>query len=296
MNILELPKHKGSFSRNPNSSKYYISCSDKITKKTPTTEGWIKILKSLKLTHDYDKSRILLSLLNSHKKIIVKISDTNDIKKEYDFGILLQKIKGFVKYYCYFECNDDFRKYPSDEKNTLCNGNGSSMKIILMPYFELGSIASYNWNNTNIHILQSCLKHSVLSILNAFFTLHIIHGDFHAGNVVLKVTKQKELIYEDIKVLTNGIRPWIMDFENSSFANYDTVYNKMITLNNFYYDIIKFFSTLPTYIKNINFITLQPIIAYISQLHLKGNILNKNYIHTIINLIDSIRLIEQPPH
>ena len=292
MNISLLKKDNISLSRNTNSNKYYISCEEKITKKTPTTSGWIKIIESLKITHDYDKSRVLLALLDKHTHIIVKLSDSSDLHNEYMYGERLKKIKGFVKYICYFECNDDFRKNVSE--TTLCKGVGNSMKIIVMPYFKLGSIASYKWDS--IETLHSCLKHSILSILQAFFTLHIIHGDFHPGNVVLKETKLKELSYNIptigvINVPIYKIRPWIMDFENSSIATFDTPYNKMVSLNNFYQDFSKFFLFLSTFIKNINFLTIQPIIHYISIIHMKGNMLNEIDIHKILEFIDSIELL-----
>lgn len=291
MDIKKLNKEIGSSTRNPNSSKYYISCQEKIT---PNTEGWIKIIKSLKIVDDNDKSTVLLSVLDKHTDIIVKISDSN-LKKEYEYGELLKKIKGFVKYICFFECNDNFRNYPG-KKTDLCKGVGKSMKIIVMPYFKLGSLASYKWDSTNIKLFHTCLKHSLLSILMAFNKLNIIHGDFHPANVVLKETKQKELSY-DIPTIgllehipTYGIRTWVMDFENSSIADFSNNYNKMKTLNDFYYDLSKFFTLLKGFIKNLNFITIQPIIHYISAIHIKSNLLTLKNINDILDLIDNIEL------
>ena len=137
--------HKNKLSSRNETNKYYLSdCGDKITTQKPTTEGWIKILNTLKMPlQEYDKSRILLGVLENHHEIVVKIGDDNSIQREYQYAQKLYSIKGFVKFIYYFECNDTFTKYPDKTKNTLCNDTGSTMKIILMPYFPLGSIGFY---------------------------------------------------------------------------------------------------------------------------------------------------------
>ena len=73
MNINQIPKDNKSMSLNQNTNKYYISCNSKITKETSTTEGWINILKSLKIETEYDKSKVLLALLEKRSEIVVKI-------------------------------------------------------------------------------------------------------------------------------------------------------------------------------------------------------------------------------
>jgi len=64
----------------------------------------------------------------------------------------------------------------------------------------------------------------------------------------------------------------------------------MKTLNDFYYDINKFFTLLKGFIKNLNFITIQPIIHYISAIHIKSNLLTLKNINDILDLIDNIEL------
>jgi hypothetical protein len=171
------------------------------------------------------------------------------------------------------------------------------MKVILMPYFPLGNIQSYPWERHDIRILHTSLKHAVLSMINAFHTLTILHGDFHAGNVLLKQTKQKTLSYTipgigsipDIE--THGIRTWIMDFENSSVATMDTLYSKMMTMNDFYFDLNKFFQTLYNRKNKIDPRSVVPVTSFCGKLMMKGAMLTKDAILEILALIDGIQCI-----
>lgn len=283
-------------SRSPNMTKYFISsCKEKITAQTPNTEGWLSILRLLKIDiTDYDKSRILLGHLKSYGDVVVKLGSSPDIAREYTYSRKLYKTKGFVKYICSFECNDNFRSI-TEPTSHICNGVGTQMQVILMPYFSLGSLASYPWNSDNLPILHSCLKQTVLSIITAFHTLNFIHGDLHSGNVLLKKSENTHIHYtfNDVvlSIPTYGIRTWIMDFENSSIAEMNSQYNTIMALNNFYFDIEKFFTLLKISINNIDIRSIVPIKQFINNLLCKSINMEPNDISQMINLIDGITLL-----
>jgi serine/threonine protein kinase len=293
-NIRVLPKN--TFSLQKDVPKYYLSyCQDKITNTNPNTNGWINIIKTLKFPlQDFDKSRILLAKLEEHQDIVVKIGDDESIRKEYEYSKKLYKLKGFVKFICYFECNDDFLSHPSKTRNHLCNGVGSQMKVIIMPYFELGSIGFYSWTNENIKLLRTCIKHAILTYISAFF-LGYLHGDFHPGNVLLKKTKQTSISYlfDDIgeisNIETNGIRTWIMDFENTREINK----NNNADLLDFYFDIQKFFILLQDhrFIRNIDKTSTVPLLQIIN--HYINHFLypDLNFIHKVLHYIENISLL-----
>ena len=299
--VTHLSKTEPSLTRHPDIHKFYLkTCQSKITTKTPTTAPWLRVLKLLKMeTSDYDKSRVLLGALDTHGEVVIKIGNTPDIEHEYMMSAALQKVKGFVKYICYFECKDDFRTIPSKERDTLCKGPGSQMKVIIMPYFPLGNVHSFRWEDHDMRILHSSLKHAMLTMINAFHTLHVLHGDFHAGNILLKKTKQKHISYTipDIGTLpdieTFGIRPWIIDFENASVVSLDTPYNRMMAMNNFYIDLTKMFQTLYNRKNAIDPRTIVPVTSYVGKLMIKGNMLSHENIIHILTLIDDIRCIER---
>ena len=273
------------------SNKYFLShCAGKITSKTPTTEGWLKVIKSIKLNvTDYDKSRVLLGYLESYGSVIIKIGDSEDILNEYNISKVLHKIKGFVKYICFFECADDFRNIPSNTREYICKGVGSS----ILPHFPLGSLAQYNWNQDNIHIFKSCIKQSILSYLSAFYKERIIHNDFHAANILLKTTKSSYIDYDipeigTISLPTYGMRIWIIDFEKSSYADFSTTYN-MINFNNFYNDINdKLIRNLRNFIRILDVPSIIPINTYLDKLYMKTSLIKKAELEQLFKLIDAI--------
>lgn len=293
-NIRNLPKN--SFSLQKEIPKYYLSyCQDKINKQNPNTNGWLHIIKTLKLPlQDYDKSRILLAKLEEHKDIVVKIGDDDTIVREYEMAKKLYKLKGFVKFICYLECNDNFLNFPNEKRNYLCNGNGSQMKIIIMPYFEMGCIGFYSWTKENVKTLRTCTKHAFLSYITAF-TNGYLHGDFHPGNVLLKKTKQTTIDYlfegigEITNIETNGIRTWIMDFENTRHITKD---NKKDIMD-FYFDIQKFFILLQDhrFINNIDKTTTMSLMQIINQYMNSLIYPNMDFIIGIIHSIDKIELL-----
>ena len=119
-------KPRGGASRNP-SKKYFVSeCQDHI-EQYGSTKDWVHDDVSLKKLENYDKSRVLRAVLDKHTEIIVKLGDHDEIKHEYEMGKSLSRIKGFVKFICFFECKDDVLQ--------------SSMKVIVMPYFKMGSLS-----------------------------------------------------------------------------------------------------------------------------------------------------------
>lgn len=280
MNIManyEIRKlHKNTLSPRNEMNKYYLSdCGD-----NPTTEEWIKILNTLKMPlEEYDKSRILLGVLEKHHEIVVKFGDDNSIQREYQYAQKLYPIQGFVKSICYFECN--------------CIA-GSTMKIILMPYFPLGSIGFYNWRDDEIHVLQSCIKHAFLSHINAF-TCGYLHGNFHPGNILLKTTKQTTLDYDldgigqIVGVETNGIRTWIVDFENMREISRD---NKSDIMD-FYFDIQKFIVLLQDhrFIPKIDKRTFIPISKIIHKNMLEFP--NMDFIEQMMFAIDGISFVSE---
>ena len=176
------------------------------------------------------------------------------------------------------------------DRISLCKNPG--MSIILMPYFPLGSIANYAWDKTNIDQLRSCLKQAMLSILVLFHTMNMIHGNLHPGNVLLKSTKDSDVLYSipegDFTVNTNGMRAYIMDYEKTDYSNKIAA---RIAFDNFYYDIQKFFMLLYSTIKSLDIRTIMPIISFISNCVIMGSNLTKKDIDTLLIMTDAINML-----
>lgn len=237
--INKLPKN--TYSLQKEIPKYYIRCREE-KRNNQNQNTWINIINTLNL-QDFDKSKYLLEIVKEHKDIVIKIGEQEAIRKEYEYSKKIYNLKGFVKIIWYFE-------YKS---------GGSQMKIIIMPYFEMGSICEYTWTSENIKQLRSSIKQALLSNISAF-TKGYLHGDFHPRNILLKNTQQNTIDYllegigEVSKIETNGVITTIMDFDKMREV---TKENKK-DLIDFYFDIHKFFVLLQDYrfIKNIDKTTL----------------------------------------
>jgi serine/threonine protein kinase len=218
---------KSSNSNNANSGKYLISCQERITSENPTTEEWLEILKQLKPTNFKDKNKVLLGVLEKRKNVVIKISDSDRIFHEYYIGKVLKKhnVPGFIEYICQFQCQDDYKKYPTS--TSLCTGPGDNMKVIVMPYYSHGNLKLYKWKPENYHVLKTSILHVIASLLQAYETAHVIHNDIHLQNILIAPTTRKSIIYtiedQSIELSTYGLRTIIMDFENAFHvkANYD---------------------------------------------------------------------------
>jgi serine/threonine protein kinase len=216
MSVQNLPKRSNSV--NINSEKYLVSCQKKISSSSPTTKEWLEILKALKPNNFNDT--ILLGILEKWQDVVIKISEKDTLQKEYNVSELLHQhqIPGVIRYICFFTCQDTSI---NQERRELCRGEGSSLKVLVMPYLNLGSISNYNWKN-DIE-LRSCIKQIILTTISLFTTEGILHNDLHSDNVLLNRTVKKSVIYDingtKIEVECNGLNVVFLDFENSLKAN-----------------------------------------------------------------------------
>jgi hypothetical protein len=241
---------------NTNSHKVLISCE---TKQFITE-------RSLKMHTDYDKSRVILTYLEEYGKLIAKIGDEqSNLQKEHDIAQKLIKQRGYIRFLCFFKCTDDFMRHPNTNNNQLCKSSNINkiMDVIIMPFYELGSIADYKWNSQNIEEFKICIKQLLLFSCVNFLRFGFIHGDLHAKNVLLKHVDDQKLypikykINETYFTIKRSLFDIIiMDFENSIFDKEN--------INLFYIDLTKFFSLLSTFIKDLNLSIVHKCIATIN--------------------------------
>ena len=200
-------------------SKYFMKC-DAID-----TANRIEVIKLLQYQRDKD-SRVLLAFLQTQKNkvnIVVKMGRSNStINTEYSISEYLQKMNcsGFIKFICIFECFDN------NSSDKICQGTPekhSKKEVLIMKYFNEGSIKSHAWTNTNFHILKSLLKQTVYSLVVAYHKTGFIHNDSHLDNILIKRTSQTHNYYQidrrHFETETNNYTCIIMDFENCLFSD-----------------------------------------------------------------------------
>jgi serine/threonine protein kinase len=216
--------------------KHIIDCQSRIYK-DKTTNGWLDSLDFIKTTSiekaNMSHKKILQGILDKNKHVVVKISDKKeDIKYEFDVFTKLHEnnINGIIHYFCYFECNGNINKF-----NPLCTGDGDSTRILLMEYVKNKNMAEYRWKD-NLMIL-SCIKQTILCVLEAYLKVGFVHNDLHFKNVLIKKTKSKEINYNindeiiKIEIPENGFKIKLMDFEFSKFNQKPVMFWKDIKFN-----------------------------------------------------------------
>lgn len=264
------------------SSKYFMSkCSDEIKKSLDTT-SWLTI------TNIIQKKRnlyILDAILDKVDSVVIKVGDRDTILKEYKTAQLLQNIDGFIKYYCYFSCNNEFKQI--DIKKTLCDNPGDATKILVMKNYTKGSVGKYIWNNDNFNALQSILKQIIICLLLGFKQTGFIHNDTHLDNFLLDDIKEENITYNGYNIPVHGLIAITMDFENCLIAENKEEYYFLYTgilqiLNELDY-------TLKLKIDNIN-----TFIVYIDTHRTNNTLID---INKIISFIDALKFISKklPP-
>jgi len=194
--------------------KYRLNCQEKIDSSKDTKE-WLELEN--KIDHKSSDYKLFHALLEKEKHIVVKIGPSI-LTKEFQIAKELEtlKLSTFLHYYCKFQCLDDFNKLNNSSKYLCKDSSGKEITILVMPDIDLGGIGKYKWNRTNFIILKNVIKHVIISLLYAYKKIGFIHKDLHLGNVLLKKTKRKEILYGELGSLElMGILPVIMDYDKS---------------------------------------------------------------------------------
>lgn len=203
-----------------NGHKYYVDCSTNVDKLIAT-----QVLSS-------NKIRTIMSGVknegDTHREIIAKVtkmSKKNTNLVEYQYGKLLQDIRGFIRYICLVTCtthlqNPETVTLPSQICDKEPKPGGKTSTILIMPYYKDGSMEEFAWKESDVAMCKSCLQQIVLSLYHAFKHHGFLHNDLHFNNVLLEKTEESTVTYDDITVPTHGYKICIMDFDNSYVVDF----------------------------------------------------------------------------
>ena len=192
---------------------------------TEITKDWLETIELLAQT---SRSRIIKANMNickeeQQKIVILKLSNNDSLYKEYLIGrYMSKKNPNFMNYTCYFQCDDQLNKYNKKSiKKYLCNGKGDELKILIMPFYKLGSFKDFSWKSVEKKILVSCTAQILAAYLYAYNNIGFLHNDCHLGNILIDETTEKEFIYkindEIINIPVFGYKIIIMDYETTLF-------------------------------------------------------------------------------
>ena len=194
---MELEKQNFRRRENPVTSKKYLLdyCSARVSD-DKNSRDWL-IMKNILLS-----GKVMSGILNNNMKVVIKVGSENSrIAHEYNINKVLQKYKGFVRYICKFSCRDNLKKYlPRDDNGIwlkdegFCEVDGPNRTHpIIMPYYPIGSILHYKWEQKNIEVLKMLLNNVIATLIKTNAEVGFVHGDFHLDNLMLQESKSGEL-------------------------------------------------------------------------------------------------------
>lgn len=228
------------------------------------TRDWLNSISGLDLiSKTMEHKKLLQGIFDRRTKVVLKIADnTEDIEKEWNIYKKLDEIKipNKIKYHCFFRCADTISKYVRPQES-VCEGKGESLQVLVMEYLNSKSFKNFNWSNVPIEVFHSCVTQALLFALYAFEKIGFTHGDFHLDNILMCRTQKREIIYDDINIPLYGWQIKFLDFEWSKtnqtearflFRDVLTFVNKLHNLVD-YFDIVqiqKMYDLLNQWIRN----------------------------------------------
>lgn len=165
---------------------------------------WLKLNKVLQNIRGKGIATMIAKI--SSQDVVIKVQLKDDAMKEYEFQEKLLDQSGFIKYECYFTCDGNkeyIESFSTVNDNTkLCKNKGTSMGIIIIPYYSNGSLDS-SLNKKTKQELKVILKTIIQNYRNSYLNKHFTHGDLFTKNIILNDKNE----------------PIIIDFEKSDFEN-----------------------------------------------------------------------------
>ena len=270
-------------------SKYFIQCKD-----SKDIEQWLINTNPFDINQE---RAIVTALLQderfiSNTKVIVKISESTTIEKEYNIANKLKNIPGFILFICKLHCKDNIDRYKTKIPNTkICSNNQEDRlnNLLIMPYISGGSMRSYNWVNNDIK-LKSCISQLIISLMLAFEQYGFLHSDIHLDNVLLRETQKEFIKYSDtLNIKSENLQICIMDFDKSFICI------ERSNTSEFYKDIQKIFYEL-MYTMRLIFTNQEKIMKLLND-KVFGNpsLTDVNEVLKLINGINSVNKKPEAP-
>ena len=178
------------------------NCQDSINKEIDGKEDWLQLVAVLQNI----KGKGIATMVGKIETndVVVKVQMAGEAQKEIDVQKTLSEQNGFIKYYCDFTCDGDkeyIERFSTvNEKTRLCGKVGDGMRVIIMPYYRMGSLESV-MKTLEKDAIKNILSTVIRNYADAYLKHEFTHGDFFGKNIVLDEKNT----------------PIIIDFEKSAF-------------------------------------------------------------------------------
>lgn len=204
-------------SRSDSSVKFVLPC-DNMKKNS----DWLEVKGYLTAK----KFNILVGHLKHHKSVVIKFGNIREIQHEYNVAKMAyeQYVPNIIKFLCSFICNDSIESIKTRDfliNTRVCEGpENTQIGMILMPYYQLGSLEDYRWDRSNFQTLKAVLRQVAYALLYAYQRFNFVHGDMHVANILMRRTKKQTVTYGDNTLPCYGLYPMIMDFGRSKIQEH----------------------------------------------------------------------------
>ena len=273
--------HSTSPDRSNKAYKLQLNCQSKIGD-SPDTKNWLELEE--KFDHSSADYHVYKGILEKKKNVVAKVSRAGtNLQRDYEIGQALNtafRLPTILDYYCMFECLDRINELTGSRKS-LCKTSGEPIQVILMPYISGKPIHEWGWVRSNFGALKNVMKHLVLTTLYAAANIGFVHKDLHTGNIMIKHTQRKEIVYGDWGAFQlEGVLPVIMDYDKAfinlegAFWVYDDLRHMFLRLSN----------SLNTRL------TIGRIDSVLARLFTDKAPIDKRVVDTLLGLVDRIEI------
>ena len=178
-----------------------------------------------------------------NKSVVLKFSSPEITENEYNISLALQKFPNYIKFLNKIKCNDDILNLEKENNKinlTYYKIHNLGIKydnLLVMDYYELGSLNSFNWNKTNLDVVMNIVKQVIYASLYSYLEIGFLHNNLHSANVLLKPKTTDKICYGTKELILKEYEVIIMDYNFSKINP-----NNIIEL--FFGNIAKFLVTL----------------------------------------------------
>jgi serine/threonine protein kinase len=160
----------------------------------------------------------------SSLRVVIKVQEASAARREMKVQEQLRGLDGFVRFHCMFHCAGDKQYIESYgtaaelRRNRVCTAKGLDMGVILMPYYEGGSLedmlrtkkqSGQPWRADETTLVKSVLSKVIGDVYRAYEKKRFVHGDLFCKNIVLTAQGDPALIdFELSEFEASGMRFW----------------------------------------------------------------------------------------
>lgn len=172
----------------------FTDCQKSIDDSIETDMQWIQLVKILQNLRGKGIATMLGKIATQHAEaeteVVVKVQMDDNAQHELAVQSVVAGLPNFVKYHCSFKCDGDktyIEEFSTFKEQQLCRAGGTSMGVIVMPFYPNGSLEDQlKAKPLSPSLDMSLVITSVVrAVFKAFIEREFTHGDLFCKNILL---------------------------------------------------------------------------------------------------------------